>query len=52
MKGDFIECCMFPLPQRKVYGAGTVPFLSTGLWRGLVNARELKARKTDGKFAC
>jgi len=25
---------------------------STGLWRDLVNPRELKARKPDGKFAC
>ena len=25
---------------------------STGLWRDLVNARELKAGQADGKFAC
>ena len=25
---------------------------STGLWRDLVNARELKVRKAGGNFAC
>jgi hypothetical protein len=25
---------------------------STGLWRDLVNERELKARQADGNFAC
>ena len=28
-----------------------MPFLSKGLWRDLVNARELKARNVDGNFA-
>jgi len=25
---------------------------ATGLWRDLVNARELRARKAGGNFAC
>jgi len=29
-----------------------MPFFLTGFWRDLVNARELKAPKADGNFAC
>ena len=50
MKGDFIE--RPSLPQLKeTLEHGSCPKL-TGLWRDLVNARELKAGQADGNFAC
>jgi len=49
-KGDFIERPSF-LPAEKKPLSTDRALNSTGLWRDLVNARELKTSKVNGNFA-
>ena len=52
MKGDFIETMQFSFtPAKLMREQVSCPYLSKGLWRDLVNARELKARNVDDNFA-
>ena len=46
-----IEAAIF-LPQLKGTLSTGRALNLTGLWRDSINARELKVRKADGKFAC
>ena len=53
MKEDFIERPYFSFtPAKGIREQVSCPSYRQDFWGDLVNARELRARKANGKFAC